>query len=169
MSSHALLRPVTAGTGNWGWVFARPVTAGTGDNGLNQDMLRHYGTLLSVVDSSYPELLHFIPSKQTIYQNFQKIKIQESPSKVAAGRLPRYKDVILTGDLVDSCKPGDEIVSAYLTEFVKNKSNATVLLSRNLSMMTVAMMVMVMMLITLAVTITTMAFAKAMRIIVKNK
>ncbi|RMX61533.1 hypothetical protein pdam_00013734 [Pocillopora damicornis] len=46
---------------------------------------------------------------QTIYQNFQKIKIQESPSKVAAGRLPRYKDVILTGDLVDSCKPGDEI------------------------------------------------------------
>ena len=50
-------------------------------------------------------------SSQTIYQNFQKIKIQESPSKVAAGRLPRYKDVILTGDLVDSCKPGDEIVS----------------------------------------------------------
>ena len=34
MSSHAFLRPVTAGTGNWGWVFARPVTAGTGDNGL---------------------------------------------------------------------------------------------------------------------------------------
>ena len=28
------LRPVTAGTGNWGWVFARPVTAGTGVNGL---------------------------------------------------------------------------------------------------------------------------------------
>ena len=52
---------------------------------------------------------HFL---QTIYQNFQKIKIQESPSKVAAGRLPRYKDVILTGDLVDSCKPGDEIVRA---------------------------------------------------------
>ncbi|KAK2550621.1 DNA replication licensing factor mcm2 [Acropora cervicornis] len=47
--------------------------------------------------------------EQTIYQNFQKIKIQESPSKVAAGRLPRYKDVILNGDLVDSCKPGDEI------------------------------------------------------------
>ena len=28
------LRPVTAGTGNWGWVFARPVTGGTGVNGL---------------------------------------------------------------------------------------------------------------------------------------
>ena len=71
-----------------------------------------------------PVLLYLkliIPSKQTIYQNFQKIKIQESPSKVAAGRLPRYKDVILTGDLVDSCKPGDEIVSVDLTELVSNK------------------------------------------------
>lgn len=59
-----------------------------------------------------------IPFQQTIYQNFQKIKIQESPSKVAAGRLPRYKDVILTGDLVDSCKPGDEIVSTDPNELV---------------------------------------------------
>ncbi|XP_032230725.2 DNA replication licensing factor mcm2 [Nematostella vectensis] len=50
-----------------------------------------------------------INMEQTLYQNYQKIKIQESPSKVAAGRLPRYKDVILMADLVDSCKPGDEI------------------------------------------------------------
>lgn len=35
--------------------------------------------------------------------------MQESPNKVAAGRLPRSKDVILLGDLCDSCKPGDEI------------------------------------------------------------
>ena len=47
---------------------------------------------------------------KTVYQNYQKVKIQESPSKVAAGRLPRAKDVILLADLVDSCKPGDEIV-----------------------------------------------------------
>jgi len=50
-----------------------------------------------------------INMEETVYQNYQKIKIQESPSKVAAGRLPRSKDVILLADLVDSCKPGDEI------------------------------------------------------------
>lgn len=53
-------------------------------------------------------------SVQTVYQNYQRIKIQESPGKVAAGRLPRAKDAILLADLVDSCKPGDEIVSTRM-------------------------------------------------------
>nr|XP_053629692.1 DNA replication licensing factor mcm2-like [Cherax quadricarinatus] len=50
-----------------------------------------------------------INMEQTIYQNYQRITLQESPGKVAAGRLPRSKDVILLGDLCDSCKPGDDI------------------------------------------------------------
>lgn len=47
---------------------------------------------------------------QTIYTNYQRITLQESPGKVPAGRLPRSKDAILLGDLCDTCKPGDEIV-----------------------------------------------------------
>merc|ERR1719245_1549233 len=47
--------------------------------------------------------------EQTLYKNYQRITIQESPGKVSAGRLPRSKDAILTGDLCDICKPGDEI------------------------------------------------------------
>ncbi|CAH8441491.1 unnamed protein product [Schistosoma turkestanicum] len=47
--------------------------------------------------------------EQTIYKNYQRITLQESPGKVPAGRLPRSKDAILLDDLVDSCKPGDEI------------------------------------------------------------
>ncbi|MEQ2310845.1 MCM DNA helicase complex subunit [Ameca splendens] len=50
-----------------------------------------------------------INMEETVYQNYQRISIQESPGKVAAGRLPRSKDAILLADLVDCCKPGDEI------------------------------------------------------------
>jgi len=46
---------------------------------------------------------------KTVYQNYQRITVQESPGKIAAGRLPRSKDAILLADLVDSCRPGDEI------------------------------------------------------------
>ena len=47
--------------------------------------------------------------EETLYKNFQRITIQESPGKVPAGRLPRSKDAILLGDLCDTCRPGDEI------------------------------------------------------------
>jgi DNA replication licensing factor MCM2 len=47
--------------------------------------------------------------EQTLYKNYQRITLQESPGKVSAGRLPRSKAAILLGDLCDTCKPGDEI------------------------------------------------------------
>lgn len=47
--------------------------------------------------------------QETIYQNYQRITIQESPGRIPAGRLPRSKDVVLLGDLCDCGKPGDEI------------------------------------------------------------
>ena len=47
---------------------------------------------------------------QTVYKNYQRMTIQESPGTVPAGRLPRSKDTILLDDLVDTCKPGDEVV-----------------------------------------------------------
>lgn len=50
-----------------------------------------------------------INMEQTIYQNYQRITIQESPGKVPAGRVPRCKEVILLSDLCDACRPGDEI------------------------------------------------------------
>ncbi|XP_047099077.1 DNA replication licensing factor Mcm2 [Schistocerca piceifrons] len=47
--------------------------------------------------------------EETVYRNFQKITIQESPGRIPAGRIPRSKECILLGDLCDRCKPGDEI------------------------------------------------------------
>ena len=48
---------------------------------------------------------------QTVYRNYQKMTLQESPGSVPAGRLPRHREVILLWDLIDSAKPGEEIVS----------------------------------------------------------
>ena len=47
---------------------------------------------------------------QTTYRNYQKITLQETPGSVPPGRLPRSKDVVLLGDLVDHVRPGEEIV-----------------------------------------------------------
>jgi DNA replication licensing factor MCM2 len=51
---------------------------------------------------------------QTVYRNYQKMTLQESPGSVPAGRLPRHREVVLLWDLIDSAKPGEEIVR-YLT------------------------------------------------------
>ena len=68
-----------------------------------------------------------INQEQTVYKNYQKITLQESPGSVPAGRLPRYKDVILLEDLIDLARPGDEIevtgVYTYSYDFNVNKKN----------------------------------------------
>jgi len=48
---------------------------------------------------------------QTVYRNYQKMTLQESPGSVPAGRLPRHREVILLWDLIDTAKPGEEVVS----------------------------------------------------------
>lgn len=50
-----------------------------------------------------------VNSEQTLFGNYQKLNLQESPGKVPAGRLPRYKEVILLNDLIDTARPGDEV------------------------------------------------------------
>lgn len=47
--------------------------------------------------------------QETIYRNYQKITLQESPGTVPAGRLPRHKEVVLLCDLIDKARPGEQI------------------------------------------------------------
>ena len=50
-----------------------------------------------------------VNTERTVFRNYQKITLQESPSAVRPGRLPRSKDVVLLDDLIDCARPGDEV------------------------------------------------------------
>ncbi len=61
-------------------------------------------------------LLTQVNVTETIYRNYQKITLQESPGSVQAGRLPRHREVVLLHDLIDCARPGEEIqVTGALT------------------------------------------------------
>lgn len=46
---------------------------------------------------------------ETVYKDFQRITLQEVPGTVPPGTLPRAKEVLLYNDLIDICRPGDEV------------------------------------------------------------
>lgn len=50
-----------------------------------------------------------VNSEKTLYRNYQRVTLQESPGTVPPGRLPRHREVILLWDLIDVAKPGEEI------------------------------------------------------------
>merc|ERR1719235_1395871 len=50
-----------------------------------------------------------VDRQKTLYRNHQKVTLQESPSSVEPGKMPRSKEVILTGDMVDCVRPGDKM------------------------------------------------------------
>ncbi|KIH90440.1 minichromosome maintenance protein 2 [Sporothrix brasiliensis 5110] len=64
-------------------------------------------------------------SEKTVYRNYQKLTLQESPGTVPAGRLPRHREVILLWDLIDRAKPGEEIevTGTYLNNFDAQLNN----------------------------------------------
>ena len=47
--------------------------------------------------------------EMTVWKDYREVKLQESFGSVAAGRVPQSLWVMLAGNLVGSCSPGDEI------------------------------------------------------------
>ncbi len=60
-----------------------------------------------------------VNSEQTIYRNYQRMTLQETPGSVPAGRLPRTREVILLWDLIDAARPGEEVdvIGIYRNNF----------------------------------------------------
>jgi len=50
-------------------------------------------------------------------RNYQELKIQEQVQRLAVGTIPRSMWVVLMDDLVDSCKPGDDVTVWYVQGF----------------------------------------------------
>ncbi|KAJ3338694.1 MCM DNA helicase complex subunit [Gonapodya sp. JEL0774] len=61
----------------------------------------------SECDSKGPFIVN---AEQTVYRNYQKMTLQESPGTVPPGRLPRTREIILLWDLIDCARPGEEVI-----------------------------------------------------------
>lgn len=48
--------------------------------------------------------------ENSIFIDFQMVRLQELPEDLPAGQLPHYIEVTVMGDLVDECRPGDRIM-----------------------------------------------------------
>lgn len=48
--------------------------------------------------------------ENSIFIDFQLVRLQELPEDLPAGQLPHYVEVTVMGDLVDQCRPGDRIM-----------------------------------------------------------
>jgi len=51
-----------------------------------------------------------IDPEESIFVDFQMVRLQELPEDLPAGQLPHYVEVTVMGDLVDQCRPGDRII-----------------------------------------------------------
>ncbi|XP_014273111.1 uncharacterized protein [Halyomorpha halys] len=52
----------------------------------------------------------FLPLDSNYFRDYQEIKLQEQVAKLDMGSMPRSMWVTLEDDLVDACKPGDDVV-----------------------------------------------------------
>jgi len=56
------------------------------------------------------------------YRNVQRVNLQETPGSVPPGRVPRTKEVLLAGDLIDIARPGEEVEVAGVYEHTFDSS-----------------------------------------------
>jgi len=68
--------------------------------------------------------------ENSLFIDFQLVRLQELPEDLPAGQLPHYIEVTILGDLVDQCRPGDRIM---LTGVIRIDQEAASFVSGNSS------------------------------------
>lgn len=48
--------------------------------------------------------------EQSEFADWQRVRVQENPSEIPSGSMPRSIDVILRNDAVEKAKPGDKAI-----------------------------------------------------------
>lgn len=56
------------------------------------------------------------------YENFQILRVQDPPDELKPGESPKFLEVILTGDLIDSTTPGDQILVTGVLKMIQRKN-----------------------------------------------
>jgi hypothetical protein len=61
------------------------------------------------------------------YRNYQKLTLHETLGSVPPGAVPQHQDIVLTGDLIDLARPGEEIevTGAYSNQFYDRNRNGS--------------------------------------------
>ena len=76
------------------------------DGSMKDAATLHQPSSCSSCESSGPFRLN---ATKTKYRNYQRVNLQETPGSVPPGRVPRTKEIILTNDLIDAARPGEEV------------------------------------------------------------
>ena len=83
------------------------VMSSSGPDGSAKDAATlHQPSSCSYCESAGPFRVN---TTKTQYRNYQRINLQETPGSVPPGRVPRTKEVVLTNDLIDAARPGEEV------------------------------------------------------------
>jgi replicative DNA helicase Mcm len=64
--------------------------------------------------------------ENSIFIDFQLVRLQELPEDLPAGQLPHYVEVTVMGDLVDQCRPGDRIMLTGIIRIEQEQLSPTI-------------------------------------------
>lgn len=62
--------------------------------------------------------------ENSLFIDFQLVRLQELPEDLPAGQLPHYIEVTILGDLVDQCRPGDRIMLTGIVRIDQDASSS---------------------------------------------